>query len=74
MSVLPAPSVLSLEHQWAESSLFDALIGGLAPPLVDGAFVVPEAPGLGAALDLAVANEHPYVPLPRSANLDERLG
>ena len=69
-----APSVLWLEHQWAESPLFDALIGGSAAQLVDGAFVVPRAPGLSAALDLEVARAHPYKPLPRDANLDERLG
>ena len=69
-----APSVLWLEHQWAESPLFDALIGGGAAELVDGAFVAPGAPGLGAALDLELARRHPYQPLPRDANLDERLG
>jgi len=69
-----SPGVLWLEHQWAESPLFDALIGGNAAPLVDGAFVVPQSPGLGAALDLALARTRPYVPLPRNANLDERLG
>jgi len=69
-----SPSVLWLEHQWAESALFDALIQGPASPFVDGAFAVPNAPGLGAALDLAVARAHPYVPLSRDANLDERLG
>ena len=69
-----APSVLWLEHQWAESPLFDALIGGCAAELVDGAFVAPGAPGLGAALDLELARRHPYQPLPRDANLDERLG
>jgi hypothetical protein len=41
---------------------------------MEGAFVVPSAPGLGAALDLAVARAHPYLSLPRDANLDERLG
>ena len=69
-----SPTVLWLEHQWAESPLFDALVGGQAAPLVEGAFVVPSACGIGAALDLAVARAHPYVSLPRDANLDERLG
>jgi galactonate dehydratase len=69
-----APRVLWLEHQWAESPMFDALTGGCAAPLVDGAFVVPGAPGLGAALDLPLAQSHPFIPLPRNANLDERLG
>jgi galactonate dehydratase len=69
-----APGVLWLEHQWAESPLFDSLIGGCAAPLVDGAFSVPNAPGLGAALDLTQARARPFVSLPRNANLDERLG
>ena len=68
------PSVLWLEHQWAESPLFDDLVGGNAAPLVDGAFVVPRSPGLGARLDRVLALRRPFVPLSRSANLDERLG
>jgi galactonate dehydratase len=69
-----APEVLWLEHQWAETSLFDELIGGGGAPLADGAFAVPDAPGLGARFDRALALRHPYVAIPRSANLDERLG
>jgi galactonate dehydratase len=69
-----APGLLWLEHQWAESPLFDELIGGVVAPLVDGAFVVPRSPGLGATLDRALALSRPFVPSPRSANLDERLG
>jgi galactonate dehydratase len=69
-----ASNVLFLEHQWAESPLFDSLIGGCAAPLTNGEFMVPVTPGLGAELDLAVAKAHPYVPTPRNSNLDERLG
>lgn len=69
-----AASVLWLEHQWGESPRFYDLIGGDIAPLVDGAFVVPPGPGLGATLDRAVALRHPYVALPKNANLDERLG
>ena len=69
-----APGVKWLEHQWAETPLFDELVGGSATPLVDGAFVVPQAPGLGAGLDRALAERRPYVPIPRSANLNEHLG
>ncbi|HVN33839.1 MAG TPA: mandelate racemase/muconate lactonizing enzyme family protein [Casimicrobiaceae bacterium] len=63
-----------LEHQWGESALFYDLIGGDVAPLVGGAFDVPTSPGLGAALDRAVALRHPYVRLADDANLDERLG
>ena len=69
-----APGVLSLEHQFGESPLFEALIDGCAAPLVNGQFTVPRGRGLGAALDLGVAKAHPYAPLPANANLDERLG
>jgi galactonate dehydratase len=69
-----SPVLLWLEHQWAESPLFDALVRGQPAPLTDGSFVVPRTPGLGAALDKTVAAAHPYVALPRDANLDERLG
>jgi L-alanine-DL-glutamate epimerase-like enolase superfamily enzyme len=47
-----APMLLWLEHQWNETPMFDPLVGGSVAPLVDGAFAVPVASGLGAALDL----------------------
>jgi galactonate dehydratase len=68
------PAVFWLEHQWEESPRFHDLVGGEVAPLVDGAFIVPRSPGLGAALDRAVARRHSYVALPHDANLDERLG
>ena len=69
-----APTLLWLEHQWNETPLFAALVGGDVPPLADGAFVLPAAPGLGVALDAALARAHPYRPLGKDANLDPRLG
>ena len=69
-----SPTLLWLEHQWNESPLFDTLVGGQVAPLVNGAFAVPNAMGLGAELDRAVAAAHPYQPLAPGANLDERLG
>ena len=66
--------MLWLEHQWDESPLVDALVGGVPAALVDGAFVVPVTAGLGATLDRRLAAAHPWQPLPGSANLDERLG
>jgi galactonate dehydratase len=65
---------LSLEYQLAESPLYTDLVHGVAPALVDGAFVVPTTPGVGASLDDAVVAAHPWRPLPATANLDERLG
>lgn len=69
-----APTLLWLEHQWDESPLFEALIGGVAAPLVDGSFQVPTQPGLGAALDRALAGTRPGQALPAGVGLDERLG
>lgn len=69
-----SPTVLWLEHQWNESPLFDALVGGVVAPLVGGSFVVPQGVGLGATLDHAFAEANPGRVLPSSANLDERLG
>lgn len=69
-----APTLLWLEHQWDESSLFDELIGGNKAPLVDGAFLVPDQPGMGATINRALASTCPYQPLPSGAGLDERLG
>jgi len=69
-----SPTLQWLEHQWDESPLFDSLVGGVGSPLVDGAFVVPAAPGLGATLDRELAAAHPWRPLPPTANLDPRLG
>lgn len=69
-----APSLLWLEHQWAESPLFDELIGGNPARLVEGAFVVPASLGLGARLDRGLALSRRAQFIPRSANLDERLG
>jgi len=68
-----APTLLWLEHQWNESPLFDTLAGRM-PPLADGAFEVPDRPGLGARIDMAIAQQHPALALGRNANLDERLG
>jgi len=69
-----APTLLWLEHQWNETPLFAALVGDRVPPLAEGAFVVPDAPGLGAELDAALARAHPYRAPGRDANLDPRLG
>ncbi|MFO1395983.1 MAG: mandelate racemase/muconate lactonizing enzyme family protein [Burkholderiales bacterium] len=69
-----APATLILEHQWNESPLFAELVDDALPALVDGAFVVPRSPGLGAMLARDVVQAHPYRALPAGANLDERLG
>lgn len=62
----------SLELQVGESELYFDVVGGARPPFVDGAFVVPDAPGLGVTLDDAVLAAHPERRV--GAGLDERLG
>ena len=62
----------SLELQLVESELYFDVVGGARPVFVDGAFVVPDAPGLGVALDARVLAAHPGRAVPQG--LDERLG
>jgi galactonate dehydratase len=69
-----APALLWLEHQWNETPMFGELVDGAVPPLVDGAFSVPQAAGLGAKIDRDIARANPGQPLAPGANLDERLG
>jgi galactonate dehydratase len=44
-------AVDSLEHQFDETPLFDALVGSALAPPRDGLAPVPQGPGLGVALD-----------------------
>lgn len=69
-----AANFLILEYQLAESALYTDVVGGIEPALLDGCFVVPQAPGIGVKLDDDVIRAHPYRPLPANANLDPRLG
>ena len=69
-----AQNFLILEYQLAESPLYSDVVKGTEPALVEGCFVVPNAPGLGIELDDDVVRAHPYRPLPANANLDPRLG
>ena len=62
----------SLELQVGESELYFDVVGGARPEFVDGAFIVPDTPGLGVALDDAVLAAHPERRI--AAGLDERLG
>ncbi len=44
-----------LEVQYAETPLFDEIVGGVLPPAVDGAFALPAGTGLGVRLDILMA-------------------
>ena len=46
-----SPAFTRLEVQYAETSLFDELVGGALPKAVDGAFALTTLPGLGVRLD-----------------------
>lgn len=53
-----------LEHQFDESPRFGELVRGVVPAVGEGAFVRPDAPGLGCAIDRAVLARHPHVEVP----------
>jgi L-alanine-DL-glutamate epimerase-like enolase superfamily enzyme len=46
-----APNFERLEIQYAETPLFDQLVGGALPQAVNGKIAVPRVPGLGVRLD-----------------------
>jgi galactonate dehydratase len=69
-----ARNFVILEYQLAESPLYTDVVHGVEPPLVDGAFLVPQGPGIGIELDDGVIETHPYRPLSSNVNLDPRLG
>ena len=52
-----ATHVERLEMQYAETPLFDRLVGGVLPQAVNGEIAVPGAAGLGVRLDPAVVRE-----------------
>lgn len=66
-----ASNFLILEYQHAESPLFGELVGGL-PALENGAFHLPDGPGLGLRINEEVARAHPRRAVP--PGLDPRLG
>jgi len=69
-----ARNFLILEYQLAESPLYGDVVRGVEPQLVDGAFVLPDTPGIGLDIDDDVVRAHPYQSLAANANLDPRLG
>jgi galactonate dehydratase len=55
-----------VEHQFAESPLFESLIVGNGPTSADGGFEVSDAPGLGFSVDSQLAACSPLAPVPLS--------
>jgi galactonate dehydratase len=50
-----------LEYQLGESKLFQQMMFNAHPEMRNGAFVLPEEPGLGATADLFTMSEHPML-------------
>ena len=50
-----SPAFTRLEVQYAETPLFDAIVGGVLPKAVGGAFALPSTPGMGVRLDPGLA-------------------
>jgi galactonate dehydratase len=69
---LAAADVDSLELQVGESSLTQAVVGGVEPRFDRGCFLAPDRPGWGLDLDEDVLATYPYRAVP--PGLDERLG
>jgi galactonate dehydratase len=52
-----------LEYQFGESELYRQMVFNSHPQFVDGAFVVPNDPGIGAPCDLLAFEQHPFQPV-----------
>ncbi len=59
-----APECDMIELQYEESELFEKLIPGIHPQLIDGAFAVPTRSSLRSMPDVALLAQHPYQPVP----------
>jgi galactonate dehydratase len=52
-----------VEHQFAESPLFESLVVAGGPTFADGCFEVGDTPGLGFSVDSELAARHPLTPV-----------
>lgn len=68
-----APNFLILERQ-SEGRLYDEIVIGGHPLLVNGSYAVPQSPGLGITLNEAVLRAHPAVKPRGGSTMDPRLG
>lgn len=68
-----APNFLILERQ-SEGSIYDEIIIGEHPKLVNGSYAVPQSPGLGFTLNEEVLKAHPPVKPRGESTADPRLG
>jgi galactonate dehydratase len=69
-----AENFLIFEHQLAENERYGDIMIGSHPPLVDGCYPIPDAPGVGMKVNEEVARAHPWQPLSPDMIRDPRLG
>jgi galactonate dehydratase len=69
-----AENFLIFEHQLAENERYDEVIIGKTPPLVDGCYEIPQAPGTGMQLNDDVVRAHPWRRLAPNMIRDPKLG
>jgi galactonate dehydratase len=68
-----APNFLILERQ-SEGRVYDEIVAGDHPKLVNGCYAVPQTPGLGITLNEDALRAHPAAKLRGGSTADPRLG
>lgn len=69
-----AENFLIFEHQLAENERYMDVMIGNHPPLVDGCYAIPDAPGAGMTLNDEVVRAHPWRELAPGQIRDPKLG
>jgi galactonate dehydratase len=69
-----AENFLIFEHQLAENERYMEVLIGKHPPLVDGCYPIPDAPGTGMELNEEVVRAHPWQTLAPEMIRDPKLG
>ncbi|MGZ5231491.1 MAG: mandelate racemase/muconate lactonizing enzyme family protein [Burkholderiales bacterium] len=69
-----AENFLIFEHQLAENERYMDVMVGKHPPLVDGHYPIPDAPGAGMELNEDVVRAHPWRELAPDQIRDPKLG
>jgi galactonate dehydratase len=69
-----ADNFLIFEHQLAENERYNDIMIGTHPPLTDGCYAIPDAPGVGMKLNEEIARAHPWQTLAPGMIRDPRLG
>lgn len=69
-----AENFLIFEHQLAENERYREIMIGAHPPLVNGCYDIPQAPGAGMKLNEDVVRAHPWRELAPEMIRDPKLG